>query len=133
MRPHGRGKESRSGLHLFDELDEDATGAAWMDEGDSSAVCTVARLGIDEAHAGRGQFAKRRLQIVDPVREVVQTGPAAFEESGDGRVVGERLEEFETPRALAHKDDLDALIVDPLAWGGGTSGQQTEERKRLVD
>jgi hypothetical protein len=78
-------------LHKFDK---GAAGRFGMNEGHQ--VPTGARAGflVDEVEPLGIQILEGRAQVGDPISDVVNAGPPAGEEPGDGAGVGSRLDEF---------------------------------------
>ena len=74
-----------------------------------------ARRLVDQPHAGRAQLVERRRDVVDPVGDVVQPGPATREETADRRVRGQRRQQLDVAVPDVEQRRLDALLGDRLA------------------
>ena len=83
-----------------------------MDECDLEAEEALARLLVDQVGACCGEAIELVADVVDLVRDVVHSRPAAGEESPDGRLLAERREQLEPSGADEHGRRLDALILD---------------------
>src|SRR3954465_12372760 len=77
------------------ELDQHAAHALRVEEGDERAVGALARLLVDELDARRAAAVERVLHVLDLEAHVVQSGPAALEESGDRVVRPSRFQQLE--------------------------------------
>ena len=74
-----------------------------------------ARRLVDQPHAGRAQLVERRRDVVDPVGDVMQPGPAPREEAADRRVRGQRRQQLDVAVPDVEQRRLDALLGDRLA------------------
>ena len=92
-----------------------------MEEGDRLWPDAGPRLGVDQLDAGVGKLAQRRVDVVDPVGDVVEPGALALEELADRSVGAERAQELDVAVADVEQDGLDPLLLDRLAVREGIS------------
>ncbi len=79
LRPLGNGPTNRRLL----ELHEHALGARRVDERNARPLCPGPGLGVDEPDVPPPKLGKRRTDVVDAKRDVMESGPALLEKSGD--------------------------------------------------
>ena len=70
---------------------------------------------VDQLGALGPQVLERRLDVGDPVRDVVQARASRGERPSDRRLGAERAQQLHVRRADGEQHLLDALILDPLA------------------
>src|SRR5688500_14271143 len=99
---------STNGHHLC----EDAVDGVRMDESDLEAEEALPRLLVDQVGACGGEAAELRVDVVDLVRDVMHTRPAAGEELADGSLLPERRKQLDPAGADEHGRRLDALLLD---------------------
>src|SRR5215217_1945293 len=74
-------------LRCLDDLGQDPAGGGGVKEGDPRAAYAGARRLVDQPDALLAQAGQRRLDVVDPVGDMVQAGTALGHEAADGCVV----------------------------------------------
>src|ERR1039458_7712279 len=103
---------------LLNQFQEHASGGGGMDKDVSMAA--GARAGLVEQpraaglEAGDGGFEVRHAQ-----GDVMQSGPAFFEEPGDGRIGGGWFEQFDARVSGREHGDIHPLGDDSFAMGDG--------------
>ncbi len=70
---------------------------------------------VDQPHARAGKVLERRLDVIDPVGDVVQSRSPAVEELPHRRVGSERAQQLHVAVADIEQHGLDALLTDRLA------------------
>src|ERR1019366_3177716 len=103
---------------LLNQFQQHASGGGGMDEDVSVAAGAGAGL-VEQSRpagleAGDGGFEVRHAQS-----DVVQSGPAFFEESGDGRIGGGGLQQFNAGVAGGEHGDVHLLGDDGFAVSDG--------------
>lgn len=86
-----------------------------VDERDLEAEQASARAVVDQICARTRKFGQRRLEIAHLVGHVVHPGPSLRQETADGRVLPEWLEQLDAAVADADGRRAHALILDRRA------------------
>jgi len=73
------------------------------------------RFRVDQLDAGGGELLERRLDVLDGVGDMMETGALAGEELADRGVLAERAEELDMSVADIEQDCFDALLGHRLA------------------
>ena len=74
---------SQCSRRRFDDLGQHAAGRPRVQEGDPAVADPGPRLGVDQLDAVVAELRQRRLDVVDPVGDVVQARALALEELAD--------------------------------------------------
>src|SRR5688500_14003406 len=119
---------SANGHHLG----EDAVDGVGMDESDLEAEEALAGLLVDQVGACGSEAVELGLDVVDLVRDVVHSRPAAGQEPADGRLLAERREQLDPAGADEHGRRLDALLLDAGAMLDLGAEQARVRLERLV-
>lgn len=85
-----------------------------MDEGDAPAAGTPARNFVDEPVAGLPAALERRVEIGDPIADVMNAGTPPLQESGDWPVLVLRREELDLGFTEGKRHDVGA--IGRLGW-----------------
>ena len=117
------------GVVGLDQFDQDAAGAAGVEERDPVAPGPRAGLGVDELDAFLLESAEFGLEVGGPVGDVMEARPAPGQEPAHGGVGMEGFEEFYG----AAERRADALALQDLHLGTGVAGQELEEAGSLGD
>ena len=88
-----------------------------------------ARDAVDEGYTLGLEPGEVTLQVVGAVRDVVQARAPSLEETADGGVRTERLEQLQG----AYEGDADALGLEGFGSGAGGTGEQLERVSALFD
>lgn len=104
---------------MLNELNQDASGAPGVKERDEMASRAGPGLGVDELDTRLGQDAQVFGKVLATVGDVMKAGPAALEESGNGGVRSQGLDQLH----LAAEGHADALAGDGLRRGASASRQ----------
>jgi hypothetical protein len=92
-----------------------------------------ARRSVDQLEAPGFQPPERAVQVMDPVRDVMEPRTAGGQEPAHRRVRTQGLEELEPGRTRTHEADHDALRVHSLRARARRAGQRFVPRKHRVD
>src|SRR5437879_5036131 len=95
--------------YLLRQLQQDAGGGLGMQKRDASPAGAAARRRVDEAVSRRATASERAVEIGDSVADVMDPRPAPGEESRDGAVRVERLEQLHAHIAQGQADDRGAI------------------------
>ena len=87
------------GTGRLHQLDQDAAGVLRVDEVDPRATRARVRGIIEQTQAAGLENAAGRLDVGDPVRELLQPRPRAVQEPGDRRRVAERGQQLDLRRS----------------------------------
>lgn len=90
---------------LFSEFNEDAVSRLGMHERDPAAASAESRLRVNEGVTLLEAGGQGRIEVCDPITDVVDSGPAAGEEAADRRVSFQRLEQLDLGAAEIEMDD----------------------------
>ena len=96
-------------------------------------VSAGAGLTVDELHSALLQRPQGGLEIGNTVGDVMEPGPPLRQETADGGVGRERLEELQLAVSGADETDINALGRDALARGTAGTCHGFEGRKGVVD
>jgi hypothetical protein len=100
-----------------------------MQERDPVPTGSRARRAVDQGYALGMESREVALEVTGSVRDVVQSLTLTLEESTDGGVGTERLEQFHG----ADEGDADTLSLEGLWRGAGVTREQFEEAAALFD
>ena len=98
------------------ELDQHAVRRRGMDERDRRAFRAWPRLFVDHPDAARPELGDRRVDVVDPQRDVVEAGTALVDVPRDRRLRRRRLEQLEL--RLPDRDEMRAHLLARHLLGG---------------
>src|SRR3954447_7212625 len=115
------------------QLGQDAMDGVGVDERYLQAEEPRPRLRVDQLDAGGREPLELAAQVVDAVGDVVHAGAAPGEEAADRRVVAERAEQLDAPRADAERCRLDTLLIDRRAVLDLAAEQLSVGTDRLVE
>lgn len=117
----------------MDELHQDAAGAPRMYERHAVAVSTRAGSTVDQLEPATGQVGELRLDAVDAVGNVVQSGASFLEEPPHGAVRREWLEQLQPGVPGADEADRHSLGFYGLDRGSGPARHAFECGEHRVD
>jgi len=100
-----------------------------MEERDAVAVGSGAWDTVDQGYAGGVEAGEFRLEVVGPVRDVVQAGSATLQEAPDGVVRTERLDQLHG----ADEGDSNALAFEDFDGGTRSARDEFERAATLLD
>ena len=90
-------------------------------------------VGVDQLDPLLAQLRERRVDVVDPVGDVVQPRALALEELADRGLGPERAQQLDVAVADVEQNRLDPLLVDRLAVGERHPEAALVERERGVE
>src|SRR5450759_3827271 len=103
---------------LLNQFQQHASGGGGMDEDVSVAAGAGPRFVKDARPAGL-EAGDGGVEVGHAQGDVVQSGPALFEEPGDGRIGGGGLQQFNAAVAGGDHGDVNLLGKDGFAMGDG--------------
>lgn len=107
-------------LLRLDQLHQDPFRRFRVQEGHLVATSAGPGLGVDEPEALVGQAGQGPGEVGDPVGDVVKAGSPPGQESPDGGVGSQGLEDFQG----AHEADPDSLVMELLHRGTRIPGEE---------
>lgn len=120
-------------LRGLDQLGEHPAGRLRVQKRHAAAADADAGLLVDQPKARGSHGVDGRLDVVRPVRHVVNAGPIPREELPDHRVGAERPQQLDVAVADAKQNRLDALLLHGLAVLERHAQPLAVERDRLVE
>ena len=103
---------------LLNQFQQHASGGGGMNEDVSVAARAGARF-VQQSRAAGSQAGDGGVEIRHAQRDVVQPGPALFEELRDGRIGGGGFQQFDARVPGGQHRDIHLFVRDGFAMGDG--------------
>ena len=97
-----------------DEFDENATGILRMEDGDARVRGAASRCVVQKSDTLFAQVSGDRIEVGDPVGELLQAGSGAVDELRDRRVLVQRCEQLDLGGTVGAAGNGEHCLPDSL-------------------